>query len=79
MPHLPLSGVVLSASVIRDVPGNPASTMMLHTLHGLARSQAMYVVATGIETEAQRAILSGIGCHAGEGSLFGTAVPDPAS
>jgi EAL domain-containing protein (putative c-di-GMP-specific phosphodiesterase class I) len=72
VPRLPLSSLILSPLMIRDIPGNAAATMLLHTLLGLARSQALGVVATGIETEAQRAILSGIGCNDGEGSLFGS-------
>ena len=73
VPRLPLSSLILSPAAIRDVPGNAAATMLVHTLLGLARSHSLPVVATGIETEAQRAILSGIGCHDGEGNLFGTA------
>lgn len=73
VPRLPLSALILSPSAIRDVPRDAAATMLVHTLLGLARSQSLHVVATGIETEAQRAILSGIGCNDGEGSLFGTA------
>lgn len=72
VPRLPLSTLILSPAAIRDVPHDAAATMLLHTLLGLARSQSLHVVATGIETEAQRAILSGIGCNDGEGSLFGT-------
>ena len=33
------------------------------------------VVAEGIETEAQRAFLSGLGCDQGQGYLFSRAVP----
>jgi len=77
VPRLPLTRVILSATTIQDIPGNPAATMLLHTLLGLARSQDLRVVATGIDTETQRAILAGIGCDTGEGSLFGATKAAP--
>lgn len=73
VPRLPVNSLILSSSVIRDIPGDAAATMLVHTLLGLARSESLPVVATGIETEAQRALLSGIGCTDGEGGLFDTA------
>jgi len=35
------------------------------------------VIAEGVETEAQRDFLAGLGCHAFQGYLFGRPVPSP--
>ena len=37
----------------------------------IGTSLGLNVVAEGVETEAQRAFLSGLGCHAYQGYLFG--------
>ena len=74
MPRLPLSAVVFSPGAICAVPGSAAATASIATLLRVVRSHGLCSVVTGIETEAQRALLSGLGCDAGEGSLFGTAI-----
>ena len=68
---LPLSAVILKPSLLIGLPGSAAATSRLHGLLGMATRSGLRVVATGIEAEAQRALLSGLGCHHGEGSLFG--------
>ncbi len=74
VPRLPLSTVVFAPGAIAAVPGIAAATASVATLLRMARSHGLRSVVPGIETEAQRALLSGLGCDAGEGSLFGTAV-----
>lgn len=69
--HLPLSTVILRPALIRDLPGSAAAAAMLHQVLRIARDHGLPVVATGIESEPQRALLSGLGCTAGEGILFG--------
>jgi EAL domain-containing protein (putative c-di-GMP-specific phosphodiesterase class I) len=72
--HLPLSVVILPPSAIMGLPGDATASTLLHTLLSMAKDHRMRVVATGIESEAQRALLSGLGCEHGEGSLFGVSV-----
>ncbi len=74
VPRLPLSAVVFSPGAICAVPGSTAATASIAALLRVVRSHGLCSVVTGIETEAQRALLSGLGCDAGEGSLFGTAI-----
>lgn len=69
--HLPLSAVILRPGLVRDLPGHAAAAAMLHQVLRIARDQGLPAIATGIESEPQRALLSGLGCTAGEGSLFG--------
>jgi EAL domain-containing protein (putative c-di-GMP-specific phosphodiesterase class I) len=70
--YLPLSAVILKPTLLHDLPGSAAATTTLHTLLGIARRHGLRIVAAGIGSEAQRALLSGLGCQEGEGSLFGT-------
>ena len=77
--RLPLSCLILAPACIAQIPGSPAALALLHTLVDLAHAQQLTVVATGITTENQRAVLSGLGCDCGEGTLFGPALPQPLS
>jgi EAL domain-containing protein (putative c-di-GMP-specific phosphodiesterase class I) len=70
--YLPLSTVILKPSLLFGLPGSRAAATLLHTLLGIAREHGLRVVAAGIDAEPQRALLSGLGCQFGEGSLFGT-------
>lgn len=74
-PGLPLSRVVLAPEVLRDVPAIRAANAQLHAIVNMARRQGLLVTATGVETETQRAVLSGFGCDHGEGPLFGPPRP----
>lgn len=69
--RLPFSCVILARSCIVRIPDAPAALAPLCKLIDLAHSHCMAVVATGIETETQRAVLSALGCDFGEGALFG--------
>lgn len=77
LPRLPVMRVVLAPEVLDEVPGVRAANSMLHALVTIARRQGLQVTATQIETETQRAILSGFGCDQGEGTLFGPPQPVP--
>ncbi|MCU7916607.1 MAG: EAL domain-containing protein [Candidatus Thiodiazotropha sp. (ex Gloverina cf. vestifex)] len=44
--------------------------MSLAGIVALAKSLQLQVVAEGVETEAQKAILTSLGCHEGQGKLF---------
>jgi len=41
----------------------------------LAETMGLAVIAEGVETEAQRDALAGLGCHAYQGYLFSRPVP----
>ena len=45
--------------------------MIVRSIIDLGRSLGLAVVAEGVETEAQRTLLAGMGCPIGQGYLFG--------
>ena len=72
--RLPLTGVRLQRPLIRGLPGNTAQAAAVQASIGAARELGLAVIAAGIETEEQRAFLSGTLCQDGTGTLFGTPV-----
>lgn len=49
----------------------PSKMVIVRAIIDLGRALGLAVVAEGIETEAQRALLAGLGCPIGQGYLFG--------
>ena len=75
LPRLPLSALVLTPAAIRDLPGSKTALLALRSLLQAAGALSIRVIATGIASESQRAILSGLGVLEGEGPMFGAAPP----
>lgn len=55
----------------------PEDTFIVRAILNLARNLGLRTVAEGIETPAQEGLLADLGCDAGQGWLFGRAVPFP--
>ncbi len=78
--RFPLRSIKIDRSFIRglDRPDDAhRSTAIVQAVQGMARSLGLGVVAEGVETEAQRQALLGVGCRFGQGYLFGR--PQPAA
>jgi len=73
--RLPLTAMKLDRSLVRDLPGNREDAAIVRAVVGTGHAMGLVVVAEGIETEAQRAFLSGIGCDEGQGTLFSHPLP----
>ena len=54
---------------------NEKSRKLVETIINIARTMEMYVVAEGIETEEQRAVLTELGCDYLQGFLFARPLP----
>lgn len=73
--RLPLSTVKLDRSVVRELPTNREGAAIICAVIRTSRAMGLTTVAEGIETEAQRALLSGLGCDEGQGELFSHPLP----
>jgi diguanylate cyclase len=75
--HLPITGAKLDRRFIQAAAaGNDTSLALIRHLLGLFQRLGLAVVAEGIETSAQRFLLSGLGYRHGQGFLLGR--PQPA-
>lgn len=76
--RLPLTAMKLDRSLTRDLPGDREDAAIVRAVVETGHALGLLVVAEGIETEEQRAFLSGIGCDEGQGYLFGHPLPPAA-
>jgi EAL domain-containing protein (putative c-di-GMP-specific phosphodiesterase class I) len=72
--RLPLTTMKLDRSLVRDLPFDRDDAAIVRAIIDTAHALGITVVAMGIETEPQRAFLSGCGCDEGQGFLFGRPV-----
>jgi EAL domain-containing protein (putative c-di-GMP-specific phosphodiesterase class I) len=69
--RLPLTALKLDRALVRDIPASREDATIARVTIETAQALGLATVADGVETEAQRAFLSGVGCALGQGSLFG--------
>ncbi len=69
--------VKVDQSFVRDLDGkaNAKSASIIRAVSAIGRDLSMTVVAEGVETEAQLALLRGLGVRGGQGYLFSRPVP----
>ena len=75
--HLRPSKIKIDRSFIRDLPADDEDRILVRAIVQLARTLGIAVVAEGVETEAQREFLCGIGCDVLQGYLISR--PQPAT
>lgn len=69
--------IKLDQSLVRAIDADPGRRALAAALTGFARETGCEVVAEGVETEAELAVLRGLGVKAGQGYLLGRpALPD---
>lgn len=73
--RLPITTVKLDRSLVRELLTSREDAAIVRALIETGHAMRLTTVAEGIETEAQRAFLSGIGCDEGQGSLFSLPLP----
>ena len=72
---LPISGLKVDRSFVSDLGDSAESDAILTSLVRLTEELHLRLVAEGVETERQRAVLTANGCHLGQGFLFSAALP----
>jgi diguanylate cyclase (GGDEF)-like protein/PAS domain S-box-containing protein len=72
--QLPVDRLKIDRSVVAGAPGSASAVSLLAGIVGLAHAVKLEVVAEGVETEAQRELLAGLGCDAVQGYLVGRPV-----
>ena len=72
---MPFDLIKIDRTFTADVDQSPEGAEFAGRIVALARSMGRKVVAEGIEREAQLEVMSAMGCHFGQGWLFGAPVP----
>jgi EAL domain-containing protein (putative c-di-GMP-specific phosphodiesterase class I) len=73
--QLPIDRIKIDRSFVHGLPGDAGNAAIARAIVMLAQSLGREVIAEGVETEAQRAFLVGLGCAQLQGLLFGAPAP----
>jgi diguanylate cyclase (GGDEF)-like protein len=73
--RLPADVVKIDRSFVQDLGSGGRSTTLVASIIELARSLDLEVVAEGVETEEQHAVLGRLACSHAQGYLFGRPLP----
>lgn len=73
--RLPLDQLKIDRSFVRELLEDPNSVAIAQTIIVLGQTMKLSVIAEGVETEIQRALLANLGCYAYQGYLFGRPLP----
>tara|TARA_R110002051_G_C8766001_1_gene502615 strand:+ start:4929 stop:8222 length:3294 start_codon:yes stop_codon:yes gene_type:complete len=69
--QLPINQLKIDQSFVRDIINSANDRAIAQAVITLAAAMNLSVIAEGVETEAQRALLQDLGCGAYQGYLFG--------
>ncbi|HET9944296.1 MAG TPA: bifunctional diguanylate cyclase/phosphodiesterase [Actinomycetes bacterium] len=72
---LPVHELKIDRSFVAGMVGNPRDQVIVDSTVALGRRLGLEVVAEGVEDEATRAALEGLGCELAQGYLFSRPVP----
>jgi EAL domain-containing protein (putative c-di-GMP-specific phosphodiesterase class I) len=70
----PVTGVKIDRGFVGGLGRNAEDEEIVRAVHAMGTALGLTVVAEGVETEIQRAVLSGLGVGLGQGRLWGSAV-----
>ncbi|UUX94180.1 EAL domain-containing protein [Aquabacterium sp. J223] len=73
--RFPLAKLKIDRSFVRGLPDNPSDVAIASSIIGLGHGLKLMVLAEGVETEPQAALLRRLGCDLGQGWLFNRPMP----
>ncbi|PHR17075.1 MAG: hypothetical protein COA37_23180 [Hoeflea sp.] len=73
--RLPIQQVKIDRSFVQDAVANPASASLVNNIVLMSRDLGHTVLAEGVETDAQHALLARSGCIEFQGYLYGRPMP----
>jgi len=73
--QFPVGTLKIDRSFVRHAVVSKDDATLVRTITEMGRNLGLEVVAEGIETAEQLAYLRGLGCHLGQGTLFGEPMP----
>jgi diguanylate cyclase (GGDEF)-like protein/PAS domain S-box-containing protein len=73
--RLPVDALKVDRSFVRDIVERPDDAALAASIVTMARALRLRIVAEGVETEAQRALLQQFGCDEIQGFLISPALP----
>jgi EAL domain-containing protein (putative c-di-GMP-specific phosphodiesterase class I) len=77
LPKLPFDALKIDRSFISELGIRKEVDAMVHSLVTLAHNFGMKVIAEGVETEEQMALITELGCNEVQGYLLGKPTSDP--
>jgi diguanylate cyclase (GGDEF)-like protein/PAS domain S-box-containing protein len=72
---LPINALKIDASFVRQLTAGSKNAEIVRAVVSLGNSLGKSVIAEGIETESQLALLEGLGCEGGQGFLLSRPLP----
>jgi diguanylate cyclase (GGDEF)-like protein/PAS domain S-box-containing protein len=73
--RLPLDQIKIDRTFVGDILVDPISGAVAQAIISFGKAMGLSVIAEGVETEEQRALLAQLGCHSFQGFLFSHPLP----
>ncbi len=73
--RLPIDKFKIDRSFVHELPDAAGDVAIVTAIISMARALGLHVIAEGVETEAQRELLTRLGCEYAQGFLFSRPVP----
>jgi EAL domain-containing protein (putative c-di-GMP-specific phosphodiesterase class I) len=73
--HFPVDALKIDRTFVRDLPADRGDAAIVSAIVGLGHALSLRVVAEGVETAAQAALVRRLGCDEQQGFYYAQALP----